>query len=105
MTSSMNGWTKVEFPSLSNRAMSLLNFHVIQDAATSGRSWPYLYSKSAIGHATSSLAHEFLPLGIRVNGIAPGKLLLIQTQLTTTDGLLGWFVTEVGCSDRYFILD
>ena len=84
--------------------MSLLNFHVIQDAATSGRSWPYLYSKSAIGHATSSLAHEFLPLGIRVNGIAPGTLLLIQT-FTTTDDLLGWFVTEVSCSDRYFILD
>ncbi|KAL0578812.1 hypothetical protein V5O48_003179 [Marasmius crinis-equi] len=52
MTSSMNGWTK--------------------DSATSGRSYPYLFSKSAIGHATSSLAHELLPLGIRVNGIAPG---------------------------------
>ncbi|KAH7869512.1 NAD-P-binding protein [Lentinula edodes] len=52
MTSSMNGWTK--------------------DSATSGRSYPYMFSKSAIGHATSSLAHELLPLGIRVNGIAPG---------------------------------
>ncbi|KAH8099795.1 NAD-P-binding protein [Cristinia sonorae] len=52
MTSSMNGWTK--------------------DPATSGRSFPYMFSKSAIGHATSSLAHELLPLGIRVNGIAPG---------------------------------
>ena len=52
MTSSMNGWTK--------------------DPATSGSSFPYLYSKSAIGHATSTLAHELLPLGIRVNGIAPG---------------------------------
>ena len=31
-----------------------------------------MYSKSAIGHATASLAHELLPLGIRVNGIAPG---------------------------------
>jgi NAD(P)-dependent dehydrogenase (short-subunit alcohol dehydrogenase family) len=45
---------------------------VVQDSATSGRSWPYLYSKSALGHATASLAHELLPLGIRVNGIAPG---------------------------------
>ncbi len=54
MTSSMNGWTK--------------------DPATSGFSFPYLYSKSAIGHATSTLAHELLPLGIRVNGIAPGTL-------------------------------
>lgn len=52
MTSSMNGWTK--------------------DSATSGSSYPYMFSKSAIGHATSSLAHELLPLGIRVNGIAPG---------------------------------
>ena len=52
MTSSMNGWTK--------------------DPATSGNTFPYMYSKSAIGHATSSLAHELLPLGIRVNGIAPG---------------------------------
>ncbi|KIM86706.1 hypothetical protein PILCRDRAFT_815958 [Piloderma croceum F 1598] len=59
MTSSMNGWTK--------------------DSATSGRSWPYMYSKSAIGHATSSLAHELLPLGIRVNGIAPGWF---QTEMT-----------------------
>ncbi|KAF8638196.1 hypothetical protein AX16_010542 [Volvariella volvacea WC 439] len=52
MTSSMNGWAK--------------------DAATCGFSFPYMFSKSAIGHATSSLAHELLPLGIRVNGIAPG---------------------------------
>lgn len=52
MTSSMNGWTK--------------------DPATSGFTFPYMYSKSAIGHATSTLAHELLPLGIRVNGIAPG---------------------------------
>ncbi|KAF8888589.1 hypothetical protein BD779DRAFT_450866 [Infundibulicybe gibba] len=52
MTSSMNGWTK--------------------DSVTGGPSYPYLFSKSAIGQATSSLAHELLPLGIRVNGIAPG---------------------------------
>ena len=52
MTSSMNGWTK--------------------DPATSGFTFPYMYSKSAIGHATATLAHELLPLGIRVNGIAPG---------------------------------
>ncbi|KAF5339041.1 hypothetical protein D9758_014114 [Tetrapyrgos nigripes] len=52
MTSSMNGWTK--------------------DSVTGGKSFPYLFSKSALGHATASLAHELLPLGIRVNGIAPG---------------------------------
>ncbi|KAL0574493.1 hypothetical protein V5O48_007468 [Marasmius crinis-equi] len=52
MTTSMNGWTK--------------------DSGTSGRSYPYMFSKSALGQATSSLAHELLPLGVRVNGIAPG---------------------------------
>ncbi|KAJ7112562.1 NAD-P-binding protein [Mycena epipterygia] len=52
MTSSINGWTK--------------------DPATGAFSFPYLFSKSALGHATASLAHELLPLGIRVNGIAPG---------------------------------
>ncbi|CAL1699033.1 unnamed protein product [Somion occarium] len=51
MTSSMNGWTK--------------------DSDTA-RSYPYIFSKSAIGHATATLARELLPLGIRVNGIAPG---------------------------------
>ncbi|KAJ7649094.1 NAD(P)-binding protein [Mycena polygramma] len=58
MTSSMNGWTK--------------------DPITGGLSYPYLFSKSALGHATASLAHELLPLGIRVNGIAPG---LFATQV------------------------
>ncbi|KAH7928997.1 NAD(P)-binding protein [Leucogyrophana mollusca] len=36
------------------------------------RSFPYMFSKSASGQFVSSLAHELLPLGIRVNGIAPG---------------------------------
>lgn len=31
-----------------------------------------MFSKSAIGHGTASLAHELLPLGVRVNGFAPG---------------------------------
>ncbi|KAI0045011.1 NAD-P-binding protein [Auriscalpium vulgare] len=62
MTSSMNGWTK--------------------DPATCGNSFPYLYSKSAIGHATASLAHELLPLGIRVNGIAPG---LFPSRMSNTE--------------------
>lgn len=52
ITSSMNGWTK--------------------DLATSGLSVPYQMSKSAVGHFTDVLAHDLLPLGIRVNGIAPG---------------------------------
>ena len=50
----MNGWTK--------------------DPATSGFSFPYLFSKAAIGQATSTLAHELLPLGIRVNCVAPGPV-------------------------------
>ncbi|ORY62867.1 NAD-P-binding protein [Leucosporidium creatinivorum] len=51
-TSSMNGWTK--------------------DPITSGRSWAYLASKAAIASLTPQLAHDFLPLGVRVNSIAPG---------------------------------
>ncbi|GAA6010402.1 hypothetical protein JCM10207_005211 [Rhodosporidiobolus poonsookiae] len=51
-TSSMNGWTK--------------------DPATGGHGYPYLLSKAAIGHLTSLLAHDFLPIGVRVNQIAPG---------------------------------
>ncbi|KZT69100.1 NAD(P)-binding protein [Daedalea quercina L-15889] len=59
MTSSMNAWTK--------------------DINTAGRSYPYMFSKAAIGQATATLAHELLPLGIRVNGIAPG---FFQTEMT-----------------------
>ncbi|KAJ6462509.1 hypothetical protein C8R45DRAFT_1178184 [Mycena sanguinolenta] len=35
-----------------------------------------VFSKSALGHATASLAQELLPLGIRVNGVAPGLFAL-----------------------------
>ncbi|KAL4246476.1 NAD(P)-binding domain superfamily protein [Abortiporus biennis] len=69
MTSSMNGWTK--------------------DPATAGFSYPYLFSKSAIGHATSSLAHELLPLGIRVNGIAPGLFVSNMSTPGNIDANLG----------------
>ncbi|KII87792.1 hypothetical protein PLICRDRAFT_30346 [Plicaturopsis crispa FD-325 SS-3] len=67
MTSSMNGWTK--------------------DPKTSGSSFPYMFSKSAIGQATSSLAHELLPLGIRVNGIAPGYFQTEMVAPGTADAL------------------
>ncbi|KAI9062135.1 NAD-P-binding protein [Trametes sanguinea] len=67
MTSSMNGWTK--------------------DPATAGFSIPYMYSKSAIGHATASLAHELIPLGIRVNGIAPGFFITEMTAPGTADAI------------------
>ncbi|BGP29119.1 hypothetical protein JCM10296v2_000857 [Rhodotorula toruloides] len=68
-TVSMNGWTK--------------------DPATGGCSYPYLLSKAALGHLTKLLAHDFLPLGIRVNSISPG-----------------WFVTGMsapGTVDEYGI--
>jgi len=67
ITSSMNGWTK--------------------DPATSGFSFPYLFSKSAVGHATETLAHELLPLGIRVNGIAPGLFLTEMSAPGSSDEL------------------
>ncbi|GAA6056260.1 hypothetical protein JCM3770_007281 [Rhodotorula araucariae] len=51
-TSSMNGWTK--------------------DPATAGHGYPYLVSKAAIAHLSTLLAHDLLPLGVRVNQIAPG---------------------------------
>ncbi|EPQ55059.1 NAD P-binding protein [Gloeophyllum trabeum ATCC 11539] len=60
MTSSQTGWTK--------------------DVVLALQSFPYHFSKAAIGAATASLAHELLPLGIRVNGIAPGPF---QTALSS----------------------
>jgi len=67
MTSSMNGWTK--------------------DPATCAYSFPYLFSKSAIGHFTGTLAHELLPTGIRVNGIAPGLFITEMTSPGTADAV------------------
>ncbi len=46
-----------------------------------------MYSKSAIGHATSSLAHELLPLGIRVNGIAPGLFITEMSAPGSADAI------------------
>ena len=34
-----------------------------------------MFSKYSIGHATATLARDLLPLGIRVNGIAPSLFL------------------------------
>ena len=78
MTSSINGWTKVcPLPLASPRRA---HNEISKDISTSGFSFPYLFSKAAIGQATSALAHELLPLGIRVNGIAPG---IFATGMTT----------------------
>ncbi|KAI0717023.1 NAD-P-binding protein [Earliella scabrosa] len=64
-TASMNAWTK--------------------DPATAGWSYPYMYSKAAIAQATQTLAHELLPLGIRVNGIAPGLFASAMSAPGTAD--------------------
>ncbi|KXN92122.1 Gluconate 5-dehydrogenase [Leucoagaricus sp. SymC.cos] len=58
-----------------------------KDLATSGLSFPYSFSKSAIGVGTASLAHELLPLGIRVNGIAPGLFPTEMAAPGTSDSL------------------
>ncbi|EJD40971.1 NAD(P)-binding protein [Auricularia subglabra TFB-10046 SS5] len=50
------------------------------NACTAGRGFPYLVSKSGAAHLTKLLAHELIPLKIRVNGIAPG---LFPTGMTT----------------------
>ncbi|EJC98021.1 NAD-binding protein [Fomitiporia mediterranea MF3/22] len=65
MTASMNAWTK--------------------DPATSGFSVPYMMSKAAVGHFTTILAHDLLPLGIRVNAIAPGYFITDMTAPGTMD--------------------
>jgi len=96
-TSSMNGWTKVSslfaFPSNSRSRFADPTLRLfrplsrLQDPATGGHCYPYLLSKAAIAHMTSLLAHDFLPIGIRVNQIAPG-----------------WFVTGMsapGTVDEY----
>jgi len=52
--------------------MTISNVGWTKDVALAINSFPYHFSKAALGKATASLAHELLPLGIRVNGIAPG---------------------------------
>ncbi|KAI0264242.1 NAD(P)-binding protein [Gloeopeniophorella convolvens] len=44
----------------------------LKDLTPVYHSFPYKFSKSAIGQATAALATELLPLGVRVNAIAPG---------------------------------
>ena len=46
-----------------------------------------MFSKAAIGQATAALAHELLPLGIRVNGIAPGLFISEMSAPGTVDEL------------------
>lgn len=84
MTSSINGWSKAGCISAPRLRFLIISY---QDIATSSGSYAYNMSKSAIGHFTSSLAHELLPLGIRVNGIAPGVCAKgMNFELSLTDG-------------------
>ncbi|KZV98001.1 NAD(P)-binding protein [Exidia glandulosa HHB12029] len=69
ITSSINAWSK----------MRLTCVAPLYDPDTAGRGIPYLLSKSAAAHLTKVLAHEFLPLQIRVNGIAPGYVFSYTT--------------------------
>ena len=85
MTTSMNGWTKVRHAPSGTVASGMLNN--LQDPATSAKSFPYMFSKSALGHATASLAHELIPLGIRVNSIAPGLFITEMSSPGTMDAL------------------
>lgn len=62
-----------------------------------------MFSKAAIGQATATLANELLPLGIRVNGIAPGtssRLLVIRGLLIPLyTGLFQTEMTAAGTAD------
>ncbi|TFK51108.1 NAD(P)-binding protein [Heliocybe sulcata] len=60
--------------------MTTSNTGWLKDIACAINSFPYHFSKAALGQATASLAHELLPLGIRVNGIAPGP---VQTAMNS----------------------
>ncbi|KAJ7305551.1 hypothetical protein DFH08DRAFT_825050 [Mycena albidolilacea] len=57
-----------------------------RDLAMGGFSYLYLFSKSALRHATSLLAHELIPLGIHVNSIALGlfTIWVVTTELGVT---------------------
>ena len=46
---------------------------------------PYAMSKAAMGHMTKSLAMEWGPFGVRVNGLAPGFILTDLTKKLWSD--------------------
>lgn len=56
-----------------------------KDPATGGAGYPYLLSKAAIAHMTSLLAHDLIPLGVRVNEIAPGWVVTGMSAPGTVD--------------------
>jgi len=69
---------------------------VLKDLATAGSSFPYSFSKSAVGLGTAALAHELLPLGIRVNGIAPGLFPTeVRHAFTLQKGIIFFFFNDV----------
>ena len=48
-----------------------------------------MFSKAALGQATATLAHALLPLGVRVNGIAPGFFVTEMSAPGTADAATG----------------
>ena len=52
---------------------------------------PYAMSKAAMGHMTKSLAMEWGPYGVRVNGLAPGFILTDLTKkLWSDENMQAW---------------
>ena len=52
---------------------------------------PYAMSKAAMGHMTKSLAMEWGPYGVRVNGLAPGFILTDLTKkLWSNENMQAW---------------
>ncbi|KZV94849.1 NAD(P)-binding protein [Exidia glandulosa HHB12029] len=63
------------------------------DLATSWGKWPYQLSKGAIHHLTKLLAHELIPLKVRVNGFAPGLFATGMTRSLAARTPLGFTET------------
>jgi NAD(P)-dependent dehydrogenase (short-subunit alcohol dehydrogenase family) len=59
-------------PSMSGRGASIVNLSSVSSQVGTPRRAAYAASKGALDAATRSLAIELGPLGIRVNGVAPG---------------------------------
>lgn len=84
----MNGWVRVSVVLLASLSFTdTPRYGRVQtkDPATAGFGYPYLLSKAAIAHMTSLLAHDFLPLGVRVNQIAPGWVVTGMSAPGTVD--------------------
>lgn len=68
---------------------AIVNFDSLQVALPVPGFGPYVTSKGAVRAATSSLAVELAPLGIRVNSVAPGVVNTGSTRNTLSGQLWG----------------